>query len=64
MEPWQEEARCQQHRERRGRQFPCCYSCGDPITTERYFDLEPFGLSAQLCEDCMEENTHDTWTLV
>ena len=59
MEPWQEEALLQQRQQARREYLPCCQCCALPITTERYLDLEPFGLRGCACEGCMERNLRD-----
>lgn len=57
MEPWVEEMRRQNALEALQKRFPACICCDEPIRTERYLDLEAFGIRGYVCEDCMEENT-------
>lgn len=58
MEPWQQEALEQQRLERKRQGYPRCRCCDEPITTEYYLDLTPFGLNAKACEACTDANTH------
>ena len=51
MEPWQQEALHRLQLERKPR--PLCRCCGEPIETELCLDLEPFGIRAVACEDCV-----------
>lgn len=39
---------------------PRCIACGCRITTEKYLDLEPFGIMGFGCEACMNKHSH--WT--
>ena len=39
---------------------PRCMGCGQPITTELYLDLEPFGIDGRACECCRSIHTHFT----
>lgn len=52
MEPWQEEAL----RKRRGKAH--CRCCDEPVDTEQYLDLSPFGLQAVACERCVYKHLH------
>ena len=56
MEPWQEEALEALKWAARATGLPQCHICEEPITTERYLDLEIFGAPVQICEDCMGEH--------
>lgn len=40
--------------------LPRCIACGSPILTEKYLDLEPFGIKGLGCEACMDKHSH--WT--
>lgn len=42
---------------------PRCQSCGCPITTETYVDLETFGIRGLACEQCIKHSTHYTENL-
>lgn len=64
MEPWQQEALRQLQADRRRRLRPQCHCCDRPIDTERFLDLEPFGIGAMVCEECVEENMHDLVTIL
>lgn len=37
---------------------PRCECCGLPVTSERYLDLEPFGLQGIACEYCRDRHSH------
>ena len=52
MEPWEEELGWQRQWQRRQSRRPRCHCCERPITTDRYMDLEAFGLNARICEEC------------
>lgn len=39
---------------------PRCVCCDEPVTTELYLDLEPFGLKGIACERCRDRNSR--WT--
>ena len=56
MEPWLQEELRQIHLAARRARLPRCACCGEPIPTERFLDLRPFGLGAVACETCVEEN--------
>ena len=58
MEPWEEEAQRQWRVEREQAKLPRCQCCGEPIVSEQYLDLEPFGVDAYACESCVEDNLH------
>lgn len=53
MEPWQQEALHRQRLEARPR--PLCRCCGLPVNTEQYLELEPFGIRAVACEECVNK---------
>ena len=53
MELWQQEAL----RQERCR-VPLCQCCAEPVRTELFLDLRPFGLPAVACQRCVERNTH------
>lgn len=38
--------------------LPCCLGCGNPIASEMYLDLEPFGIQGRACEQCCSRHTH------
>lgn len=40
--------------------LPRCLGCGDPITSEMYLDLEPFGIQGRACEQCYRRHMHYT----
>ena len=42
---------------------PRCVCCEEPILSETYFDLSPFGLNEVVCERCVDKHTHDTGDL-
>lgn len=52
---YQEERRQLSYTVRKMR-MPKCQGCGGHIWTERYLDLEPFGLKGFACETCIERN--------
>ena len=54
MEPWQQEALRELLLSKRLR--PTCRCCGQPIDSDRYLDLEDFGIRAAACEDCVDRN--------
>ena len=56
MEPWQEEERRQAMARRSLQLLPRCVCCQEPVVTERYLDLQAFGLAEVACEKCAEEN--------
>ena len=39
---------------------PRCVCCNEPILSETYLDLSPFGLDGVVCERCVDRHTHDT----
>lgn len=53
MEPWQQQAQHAFHQERLQQRLPRCQCCERPVTTEFYLDLEPFGIRAVACEQCV-----------
>lgn len=57
MEPWVYEQQRQMRWEQRRARMPRCQRCQEHIWTERYLDMEAFGLQGYVCEACMEENT-------
>ena len=60
MEPWQQEALLQLQTDRRRNLRPRCHCCDEPILSERFLDLEAFGLQAMVCEDCVSANMRCT----
>lgn len=50
MEPWQQEALRRRPVKLR------CRCCDEPVNTEQYLDLTPFGLQAVACERCVYHN--------
>ena len=48
----QEEIRDARYSKWRSR-LPRCACCGEPIESEKYLDLEPFGLQDRACEGCV-----------
>ena len=55
MEVWQEEEMRQLRLERQRAMLPRCVCCGQPVVSERYLDLEAFGLKGVGCERCVEK---------
>ena len=37
---------------------PVCVRCGEPVVTEQYLDLEPFGLRGIACGRCRDRCSH------
>lgn len=64
MEPWVLEEGHTRFLEQLRRIMPRCCGCNMPMDTERYLDLEPFGLQAVVCERCMDKNVHDSAILL
>ena len=64
MEPWQQEALHQLQIDRRREERPRCHRCEEPILSEQYLDLEPFGIGAMVCEECVAENMRFTADIV
>lgn len=60
MEPWQQEMLRQLRLDRRRAMRPRCRCCSRPILSEQYLDLEPFGLQAMVCEECVAANLRYT----
>lgn len=58
----QEESRAMAYTVRMMRR-PRCVCCDDPITTEQYLDLAPFGLKGLACDRCRDNNSHWSDTL-
>lgn len=56
MEIWQQEALSR----RRPPALGLCQCCGEPVQTEQYLDLRPFGLQAVACERCVDRNLHSS----
>ncbi len=57
MEPWQEEDLRQLRQTARRLRLPRCACCDEPLPSETYLDLAPFGLSGVACEECVEMHT-------
>ncbi len=55
MEPWVEEQMRQMGLERERDKLPRCVCCGEPVVSERYLDLDSFGLKGVGCEGCVEK---------
>ena len=55
MEPWVEEEMRQWQVGRQHRRLPRCVCCGEVVVSERYLDLEAFGLKGVGCERCVEK---------
>lgn len=49
-----------EQRERRWdrRDGPRCLRCQEPVDTESYLDLMPFGIAGIACEKCVRRNSH------
>ena len=56
MEPWMEEEQRQARWHSRLSRLPRCACCDEPIATERYLNLNAFGIAAAACETCVEQN--------
>ena len=63
MEPWQEEQLYQMALEIRRQRRPRCVCCDEPVATECYLDLAPFGLMGVACENCVDSNLAETENL-
>ena len=57
-DPLEQEARRDQRRVAWLSKLPRCLGCGDPITSEMYLDLEPFGIQGRACERCCGHHMH------
>lgn len=55
MEPWVEEEMRQWALEQERSQLPRCVCCGEAVLSERYLELESFGLKGVGCERCVEK---------
>ncbi len=55
---WQEEMLLQQ---RRQRNRLWCQCCEEPVETEMYLDLEPFGIHAVACQRCIAANLYSAY---
>ena len=55
MEPWVEEEMRQMRLERERDKLPRCVCCNQPVVSERYLELEGFGLKGVGCEGCVEK---------
>lgn len=55
VSPWQEEEMRQLGLERERAKRPRCVCCGEAVMSERYLDLEDFGLKGAGCERCVEK---------
>ena len=55
MEPWVEEELHQMRLERERARLRRCVCCGEAVMSERYLDLEGFGLKGVGCERCVEK---------
>ena len=59
MEPWQQELQRQWQVQRTNSRLPKCQCCGEPVVTEQYLDLAPFGVNARACGRCVENNLYE-----
>ena len=64
MEPWQEEDLRQLRVDRRRAALTRCHCCDKAMDDGAYLDLEPFGLSGIVCEECVGDNTHEVTELM
>lgn len=60
MEPWQEERLQQLLLDKKKKLRPGCHCCGEPVDTELFLDLGPFGIRAYGCENCVRIHMHST----
>ena len=60
MEPWVEEEMRQLRLERARGRMMRCVCCGEAVDTERFLNLERFGLKAVGCERCVEKEMEFT----
>jgi hypothetical protein len=56
MKPWQQEAL--RHAGRRPK--PICQCCDQPVETELWLDLSPFGINGVGCERCVYRHFKQT----
>ena len=64
MEPWQEEDLRQLRLAARRLRLPRCACCDEPVATEVFLDLTPFGLQGVACERCVGVHTGCTDDLI
>ena len=55
ISPWAEEELRLLRLERQQRLLPRCVCCGLPVVSERYLDLEGFGIRGVGCERCVDK---------